>query len=103
MPKPKRRIVVDRRRYEIIIDGILIVLPPIQFDILALICDGDGEVISRARMRKEIWGHPDGMIETRTIDQHIHRLRLTLERLGIRRPVVTTVSGRGYKLNRFSA
>lgn len=98
MKPPQIRI--DKERFEVWIDNELRPLPSILFDMFTMICEADGRVVTREDMMKRIWGWPRdilGKIDTRTIDQHISRLRRILSK----KPLVQTVVGRGYKLIRY--
>ena len=98
-----RKTAIDRKRHEILIDDVLVILSPLQFELLAILVEADGAVITRNKMMKDVWGHPKHHIAPRTVDQHISRLRVTLERLGIENEVVKTVPVLGYKFNRFGS
>jgi DNA-binding response OmpR family regulator len=91
---------IDRERFEVRVDGKVVNLSSVQFDIFVMICEADGRVVSRQDMMKKLWGWPKDVlnaIETRTVDQHISRLRRMLSK----RPLIQTVPGRGYKLIRY--
>lgn len=98
LPRPK--IQIDKERFEVHVDGVLVPLSSLQFDIFTMICEADGRIVSRNDMMRKLWGFPRDVlnrIQTRTIDQHIARLRRSLPK----RPLIQTVPGRGYKLIRY--
>lgn len=67
-----------------------------EFDILAILFNANGNVLSREKILNEIWGY-DAIYETRTVDMHIKSIRQKLE--DIDKKLITTVHGVGYKIN----
>jgi two-component system alkaline phosphatase synthesis response regulator PhoP len=99
-PGPRPQIRIDKERFEVWVDGTLIPLSSILFDLFIMICEADGRIVTRDMVMKEIYNWPKDVlskIETRTIDQHIRRLRVALGK----RHLIQTVPGRGYKLVRY--
>jgi DNA-binding response OmpR family regulator len=91
---------IDKERFEVWIDNQLRPLSSILFDMFTMICEADGRVVTREDMMRKIWGWPKdvlGKINTRTIDQHISRLRQALSE----KAIIQTAAGRGYKLIRY--
>jgi len=73
-------------------------LAPREFQLLALLINADGKVLSRNKLLKQIWGYDESMeINTRTVEQHIACLRSKL--LSEKRRIAT-VKNFGYKINR---
>lgn len=60
-----------------------------EFELLKFFMENAGKVLTRERLLTEIWGYESG--ETRTLDNHVARLR----KLGIK---IDTVFGVGYRL-----
>lgn len=90
MNKPKLKI--DQERHEIHVGDKFVRLARKEWALLILLKEAAGRVQSRDQILKSIWGYGDGDVDTRTVDQHITRLR---RKIGI--PVVETVTGFGYK------
>jgi DNA-binding response OmpR family regulator len=67
-----------------------------EYDILRLLIRHRGEVISRDRMLNEIWGY-EASPSTRTVDNHILRLRQKLEENPANPEFVLSIYGEGYK------
>jgi len=65
-----------------------------EFDLLRVLMERPGRVMSRDRLLDEVWGS-DITVTTRTIDTHLKRLR---EKLGAAADLVETVRGVGYRL-----
>lgn len=70
-------------------DGKQIALNRKEFELLRYLMINAGKVLPREKLLAEVWGYDTG--ETRTLDNHIARLR----KLGIK---IDTVFGIGYKL-----
>lgn len=87
---------VDWRRFTIVRDGEEIQLSRYEAEILRMLIDRRGEVVSRQDLLRKVWGYVH-LPTTRTVDNHIARLRKKLER-DVENPVhVVTVHGLGYR------
>jgi len=84
-------ITIDKERYVIIKDGIEIVLPKKEFELLNLLVSKPNKVFSREEIFSRVWGN-NVVVGDRTIDVHVRKLR---EKLGIE--YIKTVKGVGYK------
>ena len=87
-------IALDPESHEVTIDGELIDLTNTEFKLLHLMMERTGRVQSRENLLVNVWNY-DTEIETRTVDNHIGRLR---SKLGPKGDFVKTVRGVGYKL-----
>lgn len=89
-------LVVDWRRFTIQRDGEEQQLSRYEAEILRMLIDHRGEVVSRQDLLRKVWGYVH-LPTTRTVDNHIARLRKKLER-DVEHPVhVVTVHGLGYR------
>ena len=89
---------VDFDRHEVRVKGKPTKLAPKEFAILKLLIEANGKVLSRDHLLERIWGHEKDMeIDTRTVDQHIARLR---RKLGAEADRVSTVTNFGYQIKR---
>ncbi|MBR6098845.1 response regulator transcription factor [bacterium] len=71
-------------------------LTPIEFDILNLLFQNHGNMVSSAQLLKDIWGYaPDDDIET--IRVHIRHLRSKLDKISDGKKYISTIYGGGYK------
>ncbi len=71
-------------------------LTPIEFDILNLLFQNHGNMVSSARLLKDVWGYsPDDDIET--IRVHIRHLRTKLDKISDGKKYIETIYGGGYK------
>ena len=87
---------VDFGRHEVRVNGKYRHLAPREFELLALLIEANGKVISREDLLKRIWGIDESMeISTRTVDQHVARLRRGLL---VEKRRVVTVRNLGYRI-----
>jgi DNA-binding response OmpR family regulator len=87
---------IDLKKMQVLRDGELVVLTAQEFKALRFLVQNPDRVISRDELLKEVWGYQN-YPSTRTVDNHILRLRQKLER-DIAKPVhFRTVHGMGYK------
>ena len=88
------RLTLSAKSHEVTVDGEIIGLTYKEFELLALLFENRGRVLSRDKILTEVWGYDfDG--ENRTVDVHIRTLR---KKLGTAADVVETVRGVGYKI-----
>ncbi len=86
------KITVHRHTFQTEVGGRPVALTPTEFKLLTLLMERSGRVQSRESLLTEVWGY-DGMIDTRTVDIHVRRLR---EKLGHSAACIETVRGFGY-------
>jgi phosphate regulon transcriptional regulator PhoB len=85
---------VDRSRYEVMIKGKAVEFTATEFKLLALLMERRGRVQSRDVLLNDVWGY-ESIIDTRTVDTHIRRLR---EKLGKTADCIETIRGFGYRM-----
>ena len=85
---------VDRSRYEVMVRGKPVDFTATEFKLLTLLMERRGRVQSRDSLLNEVWGY-ESIIDTRTVDTHIRRLR---EKLGKSADCIETVRGFGYRI-----
>ena len=71
-------------------------LTPKEFDILRLLITCRGEVVTRDRLLNEVWGF-DSYPTTRTVDNHILKLRKKLEKDPSSPQYILSIYGEGYQ------
>jgi len=91
-------LVVDCLRREVYKNGNLIETTLKEFELLKLLMQNKGRVLTREQLLEKIWGF-DYYGETRTIDVHIRYLRQKIGDEGGSPPYIETVRGIGYKFN----
>ncbi len=70
-----------------------------EMDVLHYLYEHRARPVSREELLNKVWGyHKDVVLETRTVDIHIARLRRKLERDAKNPEVIATVRGAGYRL-----
>lgn len=86
-------LVIDSSRHEVMVRGKLVDLTPTEFKLLWLLAQRRGRVQSREQLLREVWDYK-GLIDTRTVDTHMRRLR---EKLGPAAKHLDTIRGVGYR------
>ena len=84
-------LLINREEYKVINDGVELVLPRKEFELLFLLTSKPGKVFTRDEILNAVWGN-DVIVGGRTIDVHIRKLR---EKVGDNS--FKTVKGVGYK------
>ena len=85
---------VDKTRHEVSVKGEKVTLTLKEFELLCLLMENKGKVLTRDQLLNSIWGYEfDG--ENRTVDVHIRTLR---QKLGSCGEYIETVRGVGYKV-----
>jgi two-component system alkaline phosphatase synthesis response regulator PhoP len=87
---------VDFETYRATRAGRPIDMTPKEIDLLRLLVERRGEVVTRERILNEVWGI-DAMPTTRTVDTHILRLRQKLEEDPAHPQFILSVYGEGYR------
>jgi DNA-binding response OmpR family regulator len=87
-------ITIDPARHKVSVGGRHVTLTSIEFKLLRTLMQRRGRVQARDRLLNDVWGY-ESMIDTRTVDTHVRRLR---EKLGKAGAEVETVRGFGYRL-----
>jgi len=89
---------VDPVTHDVRIDGAPTQLRPLEYKLLQLLVSDPGRVFSREELLEQVW-EMRGDINTRTVDVHVRRLRVSL---GTAAEVIETVHGFGYRAKRDS-
>ena len=89
--------VIDPGRYQLRIGNLEFDLPRKEFEVLETLAAEQGRIVSRERLLDEIWGIT--WTDSKTLDQHVRRLRRKLEQADDA-PTIETVRGVGYRLSR---
>jgi DNA-binding response OmpR family regulator len=86
-------VTIDLGRHEVLVAGTAVALTRKEFQVLALIVGGQGDVVTREHILDEVWGR-NSAGENRSLDVHVATLRTKLGRPAL----VETVRGVGYRL-----
>jgi two-component system phosphate regulon response regulator PhoB len=84
---------IDKGNFEITVSGRRLDLTTTEFKLLAVMVDRRGRTLSRETLLQDVWGY-ENLIDTRTVDTHVRRLR---EKLGPAANRIVTVRGEGYR------
>ena len=87
---------LDPERHEVMIRGDQIELPLKEFELLALLLDNAGRVLTRETLIDRVWGS-DYVGDTKTLDVHVKRLRSKVEDDPANPTRIVTIRGLGYK------
>jgi len=84
---------LDIPRHQAMVKGRTIDLTATEFRLLTVLAQRRGRVQSREQLLQDVWEY-DNLIDTRTVDTHMRRLR---EKLGTAAKYLDTVRGVGYR------
>ncbi|HEX4501226.1 MAG TPA: response regulator transcription factor [Scandinavium sp.] len=87
---------IDPLAREVRLRDELIELTPREFDLLYWFARHPGEVFSRLSLLDRVWGYQHEGYE-HTVNTHINRLRIKIERDAAEPEIILTVWGKGYK------
>jgi two-component system phosphate regulon response regulator PhoB len=87
-------IVIDPARHQVSVDGKRVNLTSLEFKLLRTLMQRRGRVQTRDRLLNDVWGY-ESVIDTRTVDTHVRRLR---RKLGKAADTIESVRGFGYRL-----
>jgi DNA-binding response OmpR family regulator len=88
---------VDFDRHQVQLRGAVVPLTTREFELLAHLVQRRGSLISRGELLRQVWGYQhEDLITTRTVDNHILRLRKKLERDPSHPRHIMTVRRAGY-------
>ncbi len=90
---------LDPVTHDVRIQGVPTQLRPLEYKLLQLLVSDPGRVFTREELLEQVW-EMRGDINTRTVDVHVRRLRVSL---GPAADVIETVHGFGYRAKRDNA
>ena len=88
-------LILDHTRHEVLVKGRSVDLTATEFRLLALLMERRGRVQGRDSLLNDVWGY-ESVIDTRTVDTHVRRLR---EKLGTLASYIETIRGVGYRIS----
>lgn len=89
-------VALDPDRHEVTIRGEPVTLPLKEFELLTLLLENAGRVLTRDTLISRVWGY-DYVGDTKTLDVHIKRLRRKVELDPSDPQHIVTIRGLGYK------
>jgi DNA-binding response OmpR family regulator len=87
------RLIADFDAVAIAVDGAPVRLTRREFELLRYLVQNKNRVVSRDRLLERVWGY-ERLVETRSVDVHVGRLRTKLREAGGQ---IETVIGLGYR------
>ncbi len=90
---------LDPASHEVSIRGVAVSLPLKEFELLQLLLENAGRVLTRDVLIDRVWG-PHYVGDTKTLDVHIKRLRAKVEIDPANPSRLVTIRGLGYKFER---
>ena len=88
-----KHLVADFDAVSVAVDGAQVRLTRREFELLKYLVENRNRVLSRNRLLERVWGY-ERMVETRSVDVHVGRLR---GKLGMAGQQIETVVGLGYR------
>ena len=89
-------VMLDQQRHEVVIRGVHVALPLKEFELLSLLLENAGRVLTRDVLMDRVWGS-DYVGDTKTLDVHVKRLRAKVEVNPSQPDRIVTIRGLGYK------
>ena len=96
--KPITRVVLESTARRISVDGTVLPLTTVEYEILSRLAEAAGSIVARERLIAEVFERQFNP-EDRALDVHIHRLR---KKLGPYGWLLVTVRGSGHMLRAFA-
>ena len=88
---------VDRTRHEVTIIGKAVHLTPIEFQLLSVLVENAGRVLTHRQLLRQVWG-PNSVAQTQYLRVHMAALRRKVEDDPARPQWLLTEPGVGYRL-----
>lgn len=86
---------IDEARAEVHVDGREVPVTHKELQLFVTLKEAGGKVLDRRQLLEKVWGYGNvGEVDTRTVDQHVCRLRTKFGKYGRH---IKTVYLRGYK------
>jgi DNA-binding response OmpR family regulator len=99
-PAPELRVgelLVEPARHRVQVGDQPLNLTPTEFRLITVLAAHPEQILSRDDLAQEVWGYSDAS-HGRTIDVHVRRLRVKLQRPALAGPTIVSVRRSGYKL-----
>lgn len=82
---------------DVVIDGELVELTSLEFDLLVFLASSPRQVFSRETLLDRVWGSSSKWQTAATVSEHVHRLRRKIERDPSNPRWIQTLRGAGYR------
>jgi len=87
---------LDPRTFELNVDGEVLLLTPVEFELLYYLMRHAGEVVSTERLLQEVWEYPPGTGDPNLVRAHIRNIRSKIEPEPDNPTYIKTISRHGY-------
>ena len=87
---------LDPRTFKLNVDGHVLLLTPVEFELLYYLMKHAGEVISTERLLQKVWEYPPGTGDPNLVRAHIKNLRAKIEPSPTDPTYIKTISRHGY-------
>lgn len=91
------KLTIHAQSYQVFIEDAPVVLTPKEFELLLILASNVNRTLKRDQLLEKVWGY-DYPGSTRTIDEHVKRIRQKISQAGQGNTFIQTVWGVGYKL-----
>ena len=89
---------IDPERHEVRVKGEIVAMPLKEFELLTLLMENAGRVLTREILIDRVWGS-DYVGDTKTLDVHVKRIRSKIEDDPRNPTRIVTIRGLGYKFD----
>jgi DNA-binding response OmpR family regulator len=89
-------LLIDRRSREVRVGDTRVTLTHREFDLLAYLASSPGQVFSRDQLLDQVWGSSSEWQDSKTVTEHVRRLRQKIDVVGDGADWIRTVHGVGY-------
>lgn len=87
---------LDPRTFKLNVNGHVLLLTPVEFELLHYLMKHAGEVISTERLLQEVWEYPPGTGDPNLVRAHIKNIRAKIEPSPADPIYIKTISRHGY-------
>lgn len=87
---------LDPRTFELNVEDEVLLLTPVEFELLYYLMRHAGEVISTERLLQEVWEYPPGTGDPNLVRAHIRNIRSKIEPAPDNPTYIKTISRHGY-------
>lgn len=91
-------LIIDFGRHEMLRDDKVVALTPTEFNLLALLANRAGRVVSRSEMIQQVWNQGT-KLDARSVDAHVYRLRRKMKPASKHPTYIHAVPKIGYRFD----
>ena len=87
---------LDPRTFELTVEDEVLLLTPVEFELLYYLMKHAGEVVSTERLLQEVWEYPPGTGDPNLVRAHVKNIRSKIEPAPDNPTYIKTISRHGY-------